>query len=62
MKQLPQVVIVGFPNVGKSTLFNRLLRRKTSLVHSLSGMTRDPVSAMAELEGKKFILTDTGGL
>jgi len=62
MKSLPQVVIVGFPNVGKSTLFNRLLRKKKSLVHSLSGMTRDPVSALASLEGKKFILTDSGGL
>jgi GTP-binding protein len=62
MKNLPQVVIVGFPNVGKSTLFNRLLRRKKSLVHSLSGMTRDPVSALAALDGKKFILTDSGGL
>lgn len=62
MKSLPQVVIVGFPNVGKSTLFNRLLRRKKSLVHSLSGMTRDPVSALASLDGKKFILTDSGGL
>lgn len=62
MKSLPQVVIVGFPNVGKSTLFNRLLKRKKSLVHSLPGMTRDAVSAIGSLEGKKFILTDTGGL
>jgi GTP-binding protein len=62
MKNMPQVVIVGFPNVGKSTLFNRLLRKKRSLVHSLPGMTRDAVSAVGSLEGKKFILTDTGGL
>jgi GTP-binding protein len=62
MKSLPQVVILGFPNVGKSTLFNRLLGRKVSLVHTLPGMTRDAVSAVGELEGKKFILTDTGGL
>jgi GTP-binding protein len=62
MKSLPQVVIIGFPNVGKSTLFNRLLGRKKSLVHSLSGMTRDPVSAFATLDGKRFILTDSGGL
>jgi GTP-binding protein len=62
MKSLPQVAIVGFPNVGKSTLFNRLLGRKGSLVHSLPGMTRDAVSALAELRGKRFILTDTGGL
>ena len=62
MKTLPQVAIVGFPNVGKSTLFNRLLGRKESLVHSLPGMTRDAVTALGELRGKKFILTDTGGL
>lgn len=62
MKQLPQVVIVGFPNVGKSTLFNRLLERKKSLVHSLPGMTRDAVSTVCSIAGRKFILTDTGGL
>src|SRR4030066_2457370 len=62
MKSLPQVAIVGFPNVGKSPLFNRLLGRKESLVHSLPGMTRDAVSALGELRGKRFILTDTGGL
>lgn len=62
MKSLPQAVIVGFPNVGKSTLFNRLLRQKKSLVHSLPGMTRDAVSAVCILAGKAFILTDTGGL
>ena len=62
MKSLPQVVIVGFPNVGKSTLFYRLLKKKKSLVHSLPGMTRDAVSAIGSLEGKRFILTDTGGL
>jgi len=62
MKPLPQAVIVGFPNVGKSTLFNRLLRQKKSLVHSLPGMTRDAVSGVCSLNGKTFILTDTGGL
>jgi GTP-binding protein len=62
MKSLPRVAIVGFPNVGKSTLFNRLLGRKEALVHSLPGMTRDAVSALGELRGKRYILTDTGGL
>jgi len=62
MKRLPQVVIIGFPNVGKSTLFNRLLRKRRALVHSLPGMTRDPVSAVAEIQGRTFILTDSGGL
>jgi GTP-binding protein len=62
MKRLPQVIILGFPNVGKSTLFNRLLGMKKSLVHSLPGMTRDPVSALCSVDEKTFILTDTGGL
>lgn len=62
MKPFPQVAILGFPNVGKSTLFNRLLRKKKALVHSLPGMTRDAVSALGVLGGKRFILTDTGGL
>ncbi len=62
MKPLPQVVIVGFPNVGKSTLFNRLVGQKKSLVHSQPGMTRDTVSAVCSLGDRTFLLTDTGGL
>ncbi len=62
MKPLPVVAIMGFPNVGKSTLFNRFLGKKKALVHSLPGMTRDAVSAFCVLGGKRFILTDTGGL
>lgn len=61
MKKLAKAVILGFPNVGKSTLFNRLLGRKKTLVHSLPGMTRDVVSALCTLHGKSFILSDTGG-
>lgn len=61
MKRLIKVAIVGFPNVGKSTLFNRLLKEKKSLVHHLPGMTRDQVSAVCILNGKKFALIDTGG-
>jgi len=56
-----KVAIVGFPNVGKSTLFNRLLREKKSLVHSLPGMTRDQVPALCRLDNKSCILIDTGG-
>ncbi|UCE23133.1 MAG: ribosome biogenesis GTPase Der [Candidatus Aminicenantes bacterium] len=56
-----KIAIVGFPNVGKSTLFNRLLKEKKSLVHSLPGMTRDQVSAVCSLNGKKCVLIDTGG-
>ena len=58
---LPKVVIVGFPNVGKSTLFNRFLQKKKSLVHSLPGMTRDWVSDIYEINGRKVLLVDTGG-
>jgi len=61
MKKLKKVVVVGFPNVGKSTLFNRILRMKKSLVHSLPGMTRDQVAAEGTLKDKKFVLVDTGG-
>jgi len=62
MKKLKKIVIVGFPNVGKSTLFNRLLRTKKSLVHDLPVMTRDQISSVCDLDGKKFLLIDTGGI
>ncbi len=61
MKKIIKVAVVGFPNVGKSTLFNRLLGAKKSLVHSLPGMTRDQVAAECVLKDKRFILLDTGG-
>ncbi len=61
MQKLIQVAIIGFPNVGKSTLFNRLLGKKKSLVHSLPGMTRDKVTSRCRLQGKEFNLVDTGG-
>lgn len=61
MKKPIKVAIVGFPNVGKSTLFNRLLKQKKSLVHTLPGMTRDQIPAFCRLAKKSFILIDTGG-
>ncbi len=62
MRKLPRVVIVGFPNVGKSTLFNRILGERRSLVHSDPGMTRDSVAAECVLGDRTFTLVDTGGL
>lgn len=62
MAKLPRVVIVGFPNVGKSTLFNRILGRRKSLVHADPGMTRDSLTAECTLGDRRFTLVDTGGL
>jgi GTP-binding protein len=62
VRKLPRVAIVGFPNVGKSTLFNRILGERRSLVHSDPGMTRDSVAAACVLGDRPFTLVDTGGL
>jgi len=60
--RLFRVVIAGRPNVGKSTLFNRLVKRRRSLVHDLPGMTRDVVEERVTLpDGRAFRLFDTGG-
>ena len=57
-----RVVVAGRPNVGKSALFNRLVRRRKSLVHDLPGMTRDVLESDARLpDGRGYRLADTGG-
>lgn len=62
MQEIPKVVIVGRPNVGKSSLFNAILRRQISIVDRHPGVTRDLVSAQLTHEGKSFELIDSGGI
>jgi GTP-binding protein len=58
----PTVVIVGRPNVGKSTLFNRITRGRRAIVGDEPGMTRDRMHGWAEYDGRRFEIVDTGGI
>jgi len=61
-RKLPSVVLVGRPNVGKSTLFNRIIGSRRAIVAPIAGTTRDSLAFPTSWQGMPFQLSDTGGL
>ena len=59
---IPVIALVGRPNVGKSTLFNRLTKSRDALVANFSGLTRDRQYGDGVFQEQKFVVVDTGGL
>ena len=59
---LPIVAVVGRPNVGKSTLFNKLIGQRLSIVEDTPGVTRDRIYSKCEWRGREFMIVDTGGI
>lgn len=62
MKHLPLVALIGRPNVGKSTLFNRLVKKRVSITHDMAGVTRDCIFADVSGDERPYTLVDTGGI
>ena len=58
----PTLAIVGRPNVGKSTLFNRITKTRSALVADIAGLTRDPRVGLGKIGDKAYIVVDTGGI
>lgn len=61
MSALPKIVIIGRPNVGKSSLFNRIVGQRKAIVHDVAGTTRDFINETVNVDGKSFELYDTAG-
>ena len=60
--KIPTVALVGSPNVGKSTIFNRMVGSKISIIEDVPGITRDRIYGTYDKDGYKFNIIDTGGI